>query len=46
MSGDLALLLSVGAGLLAIIYGAIQVRWILAQPAGNERMQELSLIHI
>ena len=42
MSGNLALLLSVSAGLLAIIFGALQVRWILAQPAGNERMQEIA----
>ncbi|UCG73158.1 MAG: sodium-translocating pyrophosphatase [Chromatiales bacterium] len=42
MSGDVALLMSVGAGLLAIFYGALQVRWILAQPAGNERMQEIA----
>ncbi len=42
MSSDLALLLSVGAGLLALIYGGVSIKWILAQPAGNERMQEIA----
>ncbi|MDJ0927609.1 MAG: sodium-translocating pyrophosphatase [Gammaproteobacteria bacterium] len=42
MSTNVALLLSVGAGLLALIYGALSIRWILAQPAGNERMQEIA----
>ena len=42
MSSNVALLLSVGAGLIALIYGALSIRWILAQPAGNERMQEIA----
>ncbi len=42
MSSDLALMLSVGAGVIALIYGAISSKWILAQPAGNERMQEIA----
>jgi K(+)-stimulated pyrophosphate-energized sodium pump len=42
MSSDIALLLSIGAGLIALIYGAISIKWILAQPAGNERMQEIA----
>ncbi len=42
MSTDLALWLAIGASLLAIIYGALSVRWILAQPAGSERMQEIA----
>src|SRR3989338_8357488 len=29
-------------GVLAIIYGAWSVRWILSQPKGNERMQEIA----
>ena len=29
-------------GILAIVYGAWSVRWILAQPQGNERMQEIA----
>ncbi len=42
MSSDLALMLSVGAGVIALIYGAISSKWILAQSAGNERMQEIA----
>jgi K(+)-stimulated pyrophosphate-energized sodium pump len=42
MSSDLALMLSVGAGLIALVYGAVSVKWILAQSAGNERMQEIA----
>ena len=29
-------------GGLAIVYGALSVRWILAQPQGNERMREIA----
>ena len=31
MSSDLALMLSVGAGVIALIYGAFSTKWILAQ---------------
>ncbi|MFZ5493571.1 MAG: sodium-translocating pyrophosphatase [Pseudomonadota bacterium] len=42
MSIDLALWLAIGAGVLAIVYGLVAVRWIVAQPAGNARMQEIA----
>ncbi len=37
-----ALLISVAAAIIALVYGAISVRWILAKSAGNPRMQEIA----
>jgi K(+)-stimulated pyrophosphate-energized sodium pump len=42
MSNELALWLSIGAGALAILFGVITTQWILKQPAGNDRMQEIA----
>ncbi len=41
MDSGMALYLSVGAALLAVIYGILMARWIIKQPAGNEKMQEI-----
>ncbi len=42
MTLDYALWLAIAAGVVAILYGAISVRWILAQPPGSARMQEIA----
>ena len=42
MTNELALWLSIGSGAIAILFGIISTQWILKQPAGNERMQEIS----
>ena len=39
---QMALWLAIVAGVIAILYGVLSVRWIIAQPAGNARMQEIA----
>ncbi|MFT4248437.1 MAG: sodium-translocating pyrophosphatase [Pseudomonas sp.] len=36
------LALSLGCALLAILHGAVSARWVLKQPAGNARMQQIA----
>ncbi len=43
MTNEFALWLAIGAGVLALLYGLVSARWILKQPAGNDRMQEIAL---
>ncbi len=42
MNPTTVLWLSLGAGALAVLYGIFTMRWVLAQPAGNARMQEIA----
>jgi K(+)-stimulated pyrophosphate-energized sodium pump len=41
MTNEMALWLSIGAGALALLYGIISTQWIIKQPTGNSRMQEI-----
>ena len=43
MSIDYALWLVLGAGVLALLYGAFTVRWVLSHSTGNERMREIAM---
>ena len=42
MTNEFALWMAISAGLLAVIYGMISTKWIIKQPAGNQRMQEIA----
>ncbi|MDX1459721.1 MAG: sodium-translocating pyrophosphatase [Xanthomonadales bacterium] len=42
MSNEMALWLTLGSAILAVLYGIWASRWILAQPAGNEKMQGIA----
>ena len=42
MTNELALWLSIGSGALAVLFGVFSTQWILRQPAGNDRMQEIA----
>ena len=33
---------ALGAGILSVIFGAVLIKWILALPSGNDKMQEIS----
>ena len=36
------LIIALAAGIAAIIYGAVSINWVLAQPTGNDRMREIA----
>ena len=42
MNPETALWLSLGAALLALVYGVVSAKWILGRSAGSERMQAIA----
>ena len=40
---DMALWIALGAAVLALAYGAFSAKWVMAQPAGNEKMQSIAM---
>ncbi|MCZ6561182.1 MAG: sodium-translocating pyrophosphatase [Gammaproteobacteria bacterium] len=39
----MALWIALGAAVLALAYGAFSAKWVMAQPAGNEKMQSIAM---
>jgi K(+)-stimulated pyrophosphate-energized sodium pump len=39
---NIALYFALGSSILAVIYGLFLVKWVLAQPSGNDKMQEIA----
>ena len=37
-----SLMLALACAVIALVYGAITVKWVLARPTGNERMREIA----
>ncbi|NNE04897.1 MAG: sodium-translocating pyrophosphatase [Xanthomonadales bacterium] len=42
MSNEMALWLTLGSAVLAVLYGIWTARWVVSQPAGNEKMQGIA----
>ena len=42
MTPEVALWVAIAAGIAAILFGVLSVGWVLRQPAGSERMQEIA----
>jgi K(+)-stimulated pyrophosphate-energized sodium pump len=42
MLNDYSLIVALACAAFALVYGGFSVRWVLAQPAGNERMQAIA----
>jgi len=42
MSLGPGLIIALACALIAVIYGIVSIRWVLAKPAGNERMQAIA----
>jgi len=38
----IGLLIALACALIALVYGGVSISWILRQPAGNARMQEIA----
>ena len=42
MTNDMALMVALGAALLAVVYGLFMTFWVLGRPAGNQKMQDIA----